>query len=297
MLVSKGADLKIIVDDQQSNLVHTLAMFGMTPEERSAAFAKGKAAMESFGYKVPAWYSSLPAERNGTSDEMLKILITGGADINAKTTNNDYTPLTLSIELSGKLYVAKALVNQGADVNLMTKNNNDAVSMAAERGDLELIKLLVARGANVENETWAVDKASGQIAKGFTPLTKAVIANCTECARFLIQAGSKPKEGVSGYHISKKTGCPYHLKNKTAIYYAIELGNLEMIKTLTESFDYWNKYNMEMKQPDNTQSFDAGSVTIEITSCWKIKGVYSPSRYAKELGEKEIESFLKGQGL
>ncbi len=254
----------------------------------------GKKLENDWGYRVPDWFEE--RVMGGNSTEEIKLLLDAGADLNYQNPSNGNTPLLAALG-SQNSEGAKLLISKGADVTILTPTKKDALSIAASIGDVPLIKMIVERGADVNRETWDLDQASGQYAKGFTPLTIAVVNDHIDAARFLIEAGSAPKEGVSGYHINPKSGCPYKLKSKTAIFYAVENDNREMLEMLTDNFKMWNKYDMEMNQPDNTNEIDFGSITVEVTSCWKIKGRFTPSSYAKKLGNKEVGEYLKSKGL
>ena len=290
LLLKNGADPKVtdaVGNDMITNSVLRSSNLGPN-------FITYGKTLTSWGVKVPDWWNERVVK--GTSAQEVELLIKYGADVNYLNPVNDNTPLLAA--LGGRnADAAKLLIQNGADVTVLTPNKKDALSVATELGDLELVKLTVEKGADVNRETWGLDPKSGQYAKGFTPLTIAVVHNHIDIAKYLMEAGSKPKEGVSGYHVSAKTGCPYKLKNKTAIYYAVENNNMDMVKMLTENFKSWNKTKMEMNQPDNTNTIDAGSIRVEVTSCWKIKGVFTPSAYAKKIEHKEISTYLKSKGL
>lgn len=305
MLLENGANVDVIDD---GNLLHTVAAFGMTPEERKTAFAAGKAGMESYGLKVPDWYGDLPDDRNGTSDQMVKLLVGAGVDVDERNSAG-LNPLLTALGVR-KTHVAQALVDAGADVKYVPDGNHkDAVAHAAEIGDLWLLKSIVGQGADVNRETWDLDKETGSFCKGFTPLTRAAIYDNLECAEYLIEAGANIKDGVSGYFSKPARGgfgkgpllttitgsqlyCRYKLKNKMAIYFAIENQNMEMVELLGNSFGWYQNHSMEMKA--QTGSMENASALKG--ACLAASGKFTPSRYAGELGYKDIQKYLNSKG-
>jgi len=287
-LIEKGAKATLVLPDN-TNLIFTLAAFGMTPEERKTQFKSGKAAMESLGLKVPDWYVNLPDAVNGTSAQMLELLVKAGVDIK-QVSSNDTTPLLTAL-VSGKLGVAKDLVKAGADVNHLTKDKKDALSLAAKAGDVELLKLLVEKGADLNHENWDIDKATGQGAKGFTALSYAVIYNHLDAAKYLLGAGCKPTDGISGY-FKAPNGCGYDLSNKSSIFFAIENNNMDMVKLLSDANKFWMNNQMEMKaRTGNLEKGSAGK-----GACIMAGGKFSPSAYAEKLGFKDIQKYLEEKG-
>jgi ankyrin repeat protein len=247
-----------------------------------------------FGFKVPGWYYD--NIKVGNSLEELKLLVKAGADVNYINPVTKATPLIAAV--TAKFAEgSKFLINQGADVNVKTADKRDVLSASIAIKDLELVKLIVEKGADIHAEIFTLDAASGQFANGFSALTIAVINDDIEIAKYLIDAGVKPKEGVSGYHINPKNNCRYRLKNKTAIYYAIENENTNMVNMLTDNYKRWNFQQMEMKQPENSSESTMGNVTIKTTYCYKVSGKFSPSSYAKKMGNKELANNLKSKGL
>ena len=307
LLIDHGAKVDAVDPTTNSNILFTLAAFGMTQEMRKEQFSKGKAGMETFGLKVPDWYSNLPNSKNGTSSDMLDLLVKAGTDVNLINSDGN-SPLLVALGTQ-KVDVAKGLVKGGADVTYMhLKHKRDAVSSAAELGDLELLKLLVEKGADLTLETWDLDKETGSYCKGFSALARAVIHDHYDCAVYLIEKGCKIREGISGYFskqavssiggrplvgtFGNKLYCRYKLKKKTPIYFAIENGNMEMVKLLATSFNWYGNHSMEMK----AQVASTADVSALKGACLAAGGKFTPSRYAKSLGQKEIQSYLMSLG-
>lgn len=90
-----------------------------------------------------------------------------------------------------------------------------------------------------------------------------------------------------------KTGCATSVKNKTAIFFAIENGNLEIVKTLVESTAFnWAEKKYETKQLTLSNTHN----TTKITSCYD-EGEYTPAQFAKVVKAKRYKTILKSKGL
>ena len=81
----------------------------------------------------------------------------------------------------------KALLAQGADANAKYRYDRSILSFACDRGNLEIVKMLVEAGAAVNSED-SFYKA--------TPLDWASQKNHVQIARLLLEKGAKGREGT-----------------------------------------------------------------------------------------------------
>src|SRR5262249_41633115 len=80
--------------------------------------------------------------------QMAEMLIYAGANPQARTRINDYTPLHLAAE-SGSGAVVKMLLNAGADVNATTTVSGvTPIHLAASAGNVDAVNALLEKGAN-----------------------------------------------------------------------------------------------------------------------------------------------------
>lgn len=97
--------------------------------------------------------------RNGWKGhkEIVEILINAGADINVRT-EYGATPLYLAAK-NGHIDIVKLLVSKGA-IHISCTDNDYPIDMAAEQGHLEIVKFLLSNGARVTDNTFykAIDK-------------------------------------------------------------------------------------------------------------------------------------------
>ncbi len=88
-----------------------------------------------------------PMEKAIRSGDAAKVtaLLDGGADLNGTYGSASLTPLTLAVRYHRNALVT-LLLDRGADVNAR-RNGTSALSLAAIEGDLSLVEILLARGA------------------------------------------------------------------------------------------------------------------------------------------------------
>jgi len=83
--------------------------------------------------------------------EIVQVLAAAGGDVNAAA-NDGVTPLMAAIGRNAQAAAATAehLLGAGADVNAADENGNTALHRAVTSGFNEIVKMLAARGANLE---------------------------------------------------------------------------------------------------------------------------------------------------
>ena len=75
-----------------------------------------------------------------------KLLLEKGADPNEDSTGTNLAPLILAVDFK-LTAIYQALLEKGADVNIKDPHGYSVLHVAAEKGDLEVVKDLVSRGA------------------------------------------------------------------------------------------------------------------------------------------------------
>lgn len=78
---------------------------------------------------------------------LVRTLLKHGANPNIHSPANDMTPL-IQAARQGQIGVMKLLLAKGADVNAFSKFDSSALFVAAQKGRADVVKLLLERGAN-----------------------------------------------------------------------------------------------------------------------------------------------------
>lgn len=125
----------------------------------------------------------MEAAREG-HEEMVALLLSQGADINAQTEETQETALTLAC-CGGFLEVTDFLIKAGADLEL---GASTPLMEAAQEGHVDLVRYLIGAGASVNACT----------ATGDTALTYACENGHTDVADLLLQAGAAMEHESEG---------------------------------------------------------------------------------------------------
>ena len=132
--------------------------------------------------------------------EIAKYLVASGGDVNSKDMDN-LTPLHYVAKYGTSPEMVDLLVDAGADVNIKQNTGWTPLHYAAKRGYLEIVKALVAAGADLSMGN-RLTQDSGNDKKGATPLSLArsyfnfsigheqiVKFLATETAKYLVASG------------------------------------------------------------------------------------------------------------
>ena len=82
--------------------------------------------------------------------EMVHLLLENGADVNAHHSEGGSTPLHYAI-LTGRPSVVRMLLEAGADQNIAYRDGQVAIHLAAARGNLQIVQLLLDHGAKINS--------------------------------------------------------------------------------------------------------------------------------------------------
>jgi len=115
----------------------------------------------------------------GSRVDYIRMLISVGADVNARNNADRRTPLMLAAANSLSPEIVTLLLKKGAEVNTSTTNGFTPLMIAASRTP-ELVSLLLANGAEIEART----------VRNETPLMLAVWDSPAEIGTLLIEAGA-----------------------------------------------------------------------------------------------------------
>ena len=150
------------------------------------------------------------AAKQGNLD-VLKLLKESGANIHVQNEMDRNSIMSAAIG-TGDCNTVRWLIEQGVDVNHCSKKGVTAVHIAAQQGNLDVLKLLKESGANIHAQT---EMGSNSI------MSASVGTGDCNTVRWLIE------QGVDVNHCDKK--------GFTAVHIAAKQGNLDVLKLLKES--------------------------------------------------------------
>ncbi|UCD27444.1 MAG: ankyrin repeat domain-containing protein [Planctomycetota bacterium] len=130
--------------------------------------------------------------------EIARHLVLKGADVNAKNRSFSETPLHVTTYFN-YINIIKLLVSYGADVNALNKNNAIPLHHAAEIGTLNIVKYLVSKGKKINHKD--ID--------GKTALHEAIGRNHVDVVKELVYQGAnvnlQDKYGTTPLHLATHT--------------------------------------------------------------------------------------------
>lgn len=131
-----------------------------------------------------------------------------GADVNAKNTKFEVTPLMV-VSLSGNLNLVRYFVEQGTDINAKDAGGRTALQLACEVNNLDIVKYLVEQGADMR-VTNKHDR---------TPLMTASMHGRLDVVKYLVDADVHVKNKFNNTtaldyaHINKRQGVVDYLRS------------------------------------------------------------------------------------
>ena len=143
-------------------------------------------------------------------EKISELFIEAGVDVNAQSIGN--TPLAFAAERNN-LEITKLLIENGADVNKKNDLGSAPLHYATRYNNLEMVKLLVKNGADV-NQISSLDDN--------VPLEYAIYNDNSEMAKFLVEAGADVNSAEEGLYT-------------TPLNEAVKSGNLETVQFLIEN--------------------------------------------------------------
>jgi uncharacterized protein len=129
-------------------------------------------------FEIGVFHTAIAQSNDNT--EIVQAFIDHGADLNQKADiGNGHTALMFAAEF-GHIEVGKLLLANGADINAGDNFNDHALNVAAYHGQLEFAKMLVEMGAELNVQGYA----------GQTALGHAISQGHEDVAAFLREAGA-----------------------------------------------------------------------------------------------------------
>lgn len=207
-------------DDEISSFTPLMraALFGTTDEVRNLV----KSGADVNAVAKPSGITPLMCAAHNPAKAA--ILLSAGADVNART-DGGHTALLLAADYDGAGETVEMLLAWDADVNarsVLPVPINTAIARAAMRGDVEVIIMLLARGATLN------DLEKSDLGKGSAAFLVSVIRGDTNLASFLLERGADVETRFEGRDTPK---------GSTPLMWAPWWGFPEMVKLLLKHGD------------------------------------------------------------
>ena len=144
---------------------------------------------------LPEGETALMTAANTGNVAALKVLIAHGANVNATENSRGQTALMWAVN-EGHLDAAQALIEAGADINARSKGKFSPMVFAVRGGKTDIVKLLLAAGANPNDNVAGAAVASGVAGLNATDSTSlvglAIINGQNDIAKLLLENGADP---------------------------------------------------------------------------------------------------------
>lgn len=276
LLLSKGAD-KNATEGSYGNVLGVYASYGLPQNERKEAMKKYGDMLKGYGLTIPEWYYNPSEIVNAKPEEMVKVLIKHGIDINKPEKNivnpkaEGQTPLFTALNV-GKEEVMLSLLNNGANYNTKYDVINKGITM------------------------W-------DVSDGYTPLMYATVNKYSNIVKWICSKSDVMNHSVSGQTVNSNKVI-YNISGLSAIYLAIINEDIESVKALAESNLKWETLTFKALPG---QKFESSYGSIPSTKFYNFgtlggkKGEkelnFTPSLFSDFLELTEISGYLKSKGL
>ena len=183
LALSSGLDVdQVLKDANKKNKItreFIRETFKLNPDlDKIKSYIAAGANLNAVYYDEKGFYSytALMASTKNDHTEIVKLLLSAGADVNARG-NYGHTALMVAADHTE---IAKLLISAGVNLNAGNNDGYTALMLAARNGHTESAKLLIVAGADVN--------ANSKF--GWTALICSAESSCTEIANLLIAAGA-----------------------------------------------------------------------------------------------------------
>lgn len=124
-----------------------------------------------------------------------------GVDMERPINKLGQTPLHLASK-NGDLELVRVLVNAGVNIDGYDQNQNTPLKLAATYGKIEVVRFLVSKGAKIDHANYY----------SVTPLMSAIFSDRLDVVKFLLQAGANPNTPLTFF---KRT--PLHFASSSCL--------------------------------------------------------------------------------
>ncbi|XP_035775007.1 serine/threonine-protein phosphatase 6 regulatory ankyrin repeat subunit B-like isoform X2 [Anopheles albimanus] len=159
-MIDLGSDVGARNNDNY-NVIHIASMYSREDVVKLLLQKRGVDPYSTGGSRQQTAVHLVASRQTGTATAILRALLTAaGKDIRTKTDGKGKIPLLLAVEAGNQSMCRELLSSQTADqLKATTTNGDTALHLAARRKDVEMARILIDYGANVD-----VQNGEGQTA-------------------------------------------------------------------------------------------------------------------------------------
>ncbi|XP_053665919.1 serine/threonine-protein phosphatase 6 regulatory ankyrin repeat subunit B [Anopheles marshallii] len=159
-MIELGSDVGARNNDNY-NVIHIASMYSREDVVKLLLQKRGVDPYSTGGSRQQTAVHLVASRQTGTATAILRALLTAaGKDIRTKTDGKGKIPLLLAVEAGNQSMCRELLSSQTADqLKATTTNGDTALHLAARRKDVEMARILIDYGANVD-----VQNGEGQTA-------------------------------------------------------------------------------------------------------------------------------------
>lgn len=200
------------------------------------------------GASVNLWALGTPLHRaiKSNAQKIVNLLLDYGADLEIHDAEDNMCPLAIAAK-RGQVDLVRLLLQRGANVHALSGNGFSALHYAAESDHVDVAQLLIDNGADVNSRK----PKSFEKDPGTTPLHLAALNGNIKMAQFLLEHGAEVNaieysplvyRGVSGWR-EPKPG-PALNRGRTPLHYAAMHNQLETAEYLLKQGVDVNKQDL-----------------------------------------------------
>ena len=298
LLINKGAKSDKTLT---GNIFMDYATSGVTAAERVTRIKTMTENLEKAGMTVPDWYKNPDASKMASPDEIVKLLLKTGAPING--TNPRLTPLLFCLQrdkaLKADEEVVMAFLTNGAKFDMDESNQGrhlTPILRVASLGYNKALTFMLDHGADQNADYKVKIDATGEDIQDVTPLMYAAEFGNLETVKLLISRGANYKTQAKGMMSDNVERCINKVKNKRVIFFAVESGNLELVKYLWEQTKYnWEMHRLDFEPIIDVKTSNGITTTTAFKPCHNNFIGFGPGQWAGVKGFKDIEDYIKSK--
>ena len=217
--------------------------------------------------------------------EKIRLLLAHGANVNARA-KSGRTALIVAASATGNIQAVRLLLDRGADSKVRAESGAGALWAASQAADAEIVKELLARGAD-----------PNEVRDSTTALMTAAAYEAPEVVKLLLAAGADVNRQSRGARRTDRG-------EMTALLWAAPWNNKQIIQALVDKQADVDAREMRLMSPltlavaSETPNADVIRLLLERTSDFNSpdKNGLSPLAWAQRWGDTPIARMLQDSG-